>query len=87
MDNELMLKLKEAGFPFSNREGSIKPTLEELIDACGEEFGRLVYNKKYGYIAYPTIEWTGKHAILIPYESTPTEAVARLYLALHTHSQ
>lgn len=63
------------------------PTLSELIEACGDDLVRLE-NTDHGWVALENV--VGKY-----YEpgenhefeydgSTPTEAVANLYLALHT---
>lgn len=95
---ELAKELKDAGFSqrgenqqghdtFFKRSDETEekvyiPSLEELIYACGEDFSRLLYFKKYGFIAYPKIEWTGKNAVHISYKSTPTEAVANLFIKL-----
>lgn len=96
MDYELCKKLKDAGFPQGDEysvgeymygktpDTRVKvPTLEELIDACGEELECLSRmcdadtNKSIGWITNPD-DMSDK----IIYE-TPTEAVAKLYLALY----
>jgi hypothetical protein len=62
-----------------NYETDVKiPTLEELIEACGDDISRLQrWAKTWG--AYSdTTELDG-------IGSTPTEAVARLWLALHAN--
>lgn len=68
-----------------------KPTLEELIEACGEKFGDLVY-----YSTFPKerswealakwLEPGDEQArwLKSPMVATPTEAVARLWLSLQT---
>lgn len=93
----LAKELKDSGFPQSNHDdetctasvglgchcGSYIPTLEELIDACGDKllsFGRM--EGKDGIVAWiarphPRTE-TGDFMA-----ATPTEAVAMLWLALH----
>jgi hypothetical protein len=57
------------------------PTLSELIEACGEDFEllRMVYkeNEKYWIVQRHS---TGEFF----YGSTPEEAVAKLYISLHT---
>lgn len=94
MTYELAKELKDAGFPqhpynamcfcgAKTVDDPHHPTLSELIEACGEGFSRLLNHKKYGWVAYPTIEWTGEHATHVSYEKTPEEAVARLWLALN----
>lgn len=65
------------------KEDVHKPTLSELIEACGEDFSGL-WKKKGGWVASSRFivdegiannqEWIG---------STPEEAVARLWLALN----
>lgn len=93
MDYQLARSLKDAGFPQGEapRGGDIIPTgsfgyvrvphLEELIDACGSNLYSLESNCKdqkiYSWRAtarWVTKSWDG---------STPTEAVARLWLALN----
>lgn len=94
MTYELAKKLKDAGFPqeagengnrvLSDSEGeneAIVPTLEELIEACGPEF-RWLKNKKTFWFAqqrqHPNVLGDMKTA-----GKTPSEAVARLWLALN----
>ena len=50
------------------------PTLEELIDACGENFGSL-HKQNDGWLAYANCDQSC-------FAKTPAEAVARLWLAL-----
>ena len=95
MDYTLARELKAAGFP---QEGENRgpmgefveagtfgtgfayvPTLEELIFECGEQFFTLEFRNNSGlqwhaHAAKYNDYWTG---------TTPTEAVARLWLALH----
>lgn len=56
------------------------PTLEELIDACGERFVKLEQHEgninNFGYLAF------GKGIETPLYGKTPSEAVANLWLAL-----
>lgn len=92
MDYELALKLKNAGFPqraedlineveFQGKKYTkpTEPTLEELIEACGEEFGSLTFQ---GGTCWVAVGWiNGK-----PYQeegSTPLEAVANLWLCIN----
>jgi hypothetical protein len=102
MNYELAKKLKEAGFanilgriPFRSYEHNGEmhfyddslPTLEELIEACGENFKQLNFhmNSKRGHK-----RWTAKvRTNTIPryanYDgSTPLEAVANLWLATNS---
>lgn len=60
--------------------GAYIPTLEELIEACGDDFGSLYQGGELGWVADKHIhecEQEGK---------TTIEAVARLYLALNKKS-
>lgn len=100
MTYELTKKLKDAGFPIKpypfpgtdNLEEAewyekYIPTLSELIEACGDEF--MLTNETYRWEA-----WKGKIESMVRmgegganYEaegSTPEEAVANLYIALHS---
>jgi len=95
MDYELAKELKDAGFPQvfhpkggmefdgyldedyeTGSLGVATPTLEELIEACGEEFGSL-YQSHFGWIADKGLHELEQHG------ETPSEAVARLWLALN----
>lgn len=97
MEYELAKQLKDAGFPqvpqhkgfvnLHNADDSVTvPTLEELIEACGEDFVELRYwwEQRVGQTATHK-EWRAGARILMNYcvGKTPTEAVARLWLALH----
>lgn len=90
MKYELAKELKDAGFPQVVRRGTqltpdfgvgavvYAPTLEELIEACGDRYFRLVH----------TVEnWQASVGVEEGYlwymGATPTEAVARLWLALN----
>lgn len=57
------------------------PTLSELIEACGEDFGELCKDEEDWYCT-PNFISTGVD-ILVQSGSTPEEAVARLWLALN----
>ena len=71
----------------SDNEYVYVPTLEELIDACGEKNIVLWGCKKDNYYAsissYDHIEGTEKMIEAQTYGKTPTEAVAKLYLKLN----
>lgn len=54
------------------------PTLAELIEACGEDFGNLEKKEKE-FMAWNNIDGDGQVGCL---GSTPEEAVARLWLSL-----
>ena len=89
VDYELAKSLMDAGFPQIGKGSSIGPkdklvwrisdrvyvpTLEELIDACGENFGSL--DKQHdGWLARAN----GDDSC---FAGTPAEAVARLWLTL-----
>ena len=89
MDYELAKSLMDAGFPQTGKGsliGSLNklvwrsndrvyvPTLEELIEACGENFCSL--EKQHdGWLAYANCDQRC-------FAETPAEAVARLWLAL-----
>jgi len=91
IDYPLAVELKNAGFPQKQGEAYLmgenheivydlapyRPTLSELIEACGEKFYQLT-DMGIGWTAIDNVErWhrgDGK---------TPEEAVARLWLALN----
>ncbi len=99
MDYELAKELKEAGFvkpehpkgdTLASRDNIhdrsldvYRPTLEELIEACGVDIGVFVFSDKteganaWTKYADPDDFTTYYHGL------TPTEAVARLWLALN----
>jgi len=94
MDYTLALELKEKGFPnmvfeglFKGEEIWRKPSLEELIEACGSGVtlavgGDIEINQPDG----TQIRSNGSIASKSPFMGegkTPTEAVARLWLALN----
>lgn len=80
---ELALELKKAGFPQLEEGDYVSiPSLEQLIEACGEKLNGLI-NKGGVWIATG-----GEHRgfygdDFVPVGKTPTEAVARLWLALN----
>lgn len=95
MDYELALELKNAGFPqmqFGRGLWVIKdilyptlsekiyaPTLEELIEACGDGFGELIRLGRDGW----SVTVYSFSNVKEYYEGrTPVEAVARLWMAL-----
>jgi len=94
MKNELAKKLKDAGFPFRPRVAEVNifppetfyiPTLEELIEACGENFHCLVFTNNGGVDSDEKFWSAGTSSVVKDWVngSTPLEAVANLYLALH----
>ena len=96
IDYSLAKELKRSGFPKSEEwidngsgffvdKGELAyevPTLEELIEACGEDFAMLGQNKE-------CTEWTALGGTKKMYAdktgkgSTTSEAVARLWLSLN----
>lgn len=61
-----------------------KPTLEELIEACGEKFVSLAQITKGEWQAVgPYKDKEQTYRIIINFNATPKIAVAHLYLALH----
>lgn len=79
------------GGDYSN--GAYAPTLEELIEACG---GRFKAAEQYPWAVQADGKWLAKPWVLDDqtnepenkfwyFGSTPTEAVARLWLALHAN--
>ena len=99
MAYELAKKLKDAGFPQHDRTGewynvcyfqgcekdACFPTLSELIETCGDDFLSL---EKYDGGKWEAMRRTwccDEHgeSCEFGYGSTPEEAVANLWLALH----
>lgn len=91
MDFILAKQLKDAGFPqklepwgnvVSDVAGGIHekvyhPTLSELIEACGGQFNNLRHQDVGTWTA------SDKKGNMILACTTPEEAVAKLYIALH----
>jgi hypothetical protein len=90
MSYKIAKKLKDAGFPQSElaraqQEAGYEyvsmPTLSVLIEVCGDDFRALSREGDSwlacGYIEYG--EWKNVHT-----GDTPEEAVARLWLSVHT---
>lgn len=90
MNHELALKLKEAGFPQVQPHSSendytdcTKPTLSELIEACGNSFGQFVKCSD-GWVAENN--WRGSNKTVTIRQIAglnPEEAVANLWLELN----
>jgi len=92
MNYELAKELKEAGFPQGDitenhhietdeKHEIVKfPTLEELIEACGDSIAR-IWRIKEGS-GFPKWCATGTNDFLDEMGDTPAEAVARLWLSL-----
>lgn len=81
MNYELAKELKEAGFPTPQTIDTLKvekfrPTLEELIEACGDG----IIGLTRGAV---TEDWLATNNTYTVSGPTPTEAVARLWLALN----
>ena len=92
MNYELAKKLKDAGFPFKDNSHSpaftIRPTLSELIEACGDDFGALerkqIGNSEVNWFVYQNLPNEFGVKVQVVYDAkSPTEAVANLYLKLH----
>jgi hypothetical protein len=100
MNYELLAKLRDAGFPqkegsldrmAEDAPGDIPPyrwayypTLEELLEACGDKFYNL--KKSFGgnhWDAASLMPVTATDEQIIALGPTPIEAVARLWLALN----
>lgn len=89
MNYELAKKLKDAGFPIpihgqvmESEKETYYPTLEELIEECGNHFISLEkFGHKFKANAYIENDRIGDQ--LHVNGETPSEAVANLYLALH----
>jgi len=103
MNYELAKQLKDLGFPQHLERGklvftddgeiikssdySLVPTLEELIEACGEEFHGLRKGKDewFADARKPFVKpYKGKRWKLTRSDKTPKEAVAKLWIALQT---
>ena len=99
---KLAKRLKDAGFPqncdhdsmmnaMSEIEGIVHyPTLSELIEACGEEFGHLVLNVRSSgeriWLATASVKiagGVGKELARVSGYNTPEEAVALLWIKLN----
>lgn len=88
MNYELSKSLKEAGFPHQEgwEDSDYYPTLEELIEACGDELDSMYRGSDGSWLAeQPLTEYpNGERERKEGEGSTPSEAVANLWLALHT---
>lgn len=89
MNYELAKKLKDAGFPQKyeekNDNGALPytPTLSELIEACGYEFGGLIqYHKEHKTDYWEAYSYQGMESKTVRGD-TPEEAVANLWLELN----
>lgn len=88
IDYNLAFDLRQAGFPQEVKQGKemvylgfslYYPTLDELIEACGDNFFHLS-----GGIPYEgTKKWLCRNNIAAVVGSTAEEAVCRLWLALN----
>jgi len=92
LDYELAKELKEAGYPQDlvsapyhriDFKDCAQPTLSELIEACGEQFGGMTLEldkrSRTGKV-WKVYSGDGSNILIFP---TPEEAVARLWLALN----
>jgi hypothetical protein len=87
MNYKLAEKLKDVGFPSEKHkcwyrcEGThCIPTLEELIEACGDGLEELKQIKEEDLVNY---NWEAHADGFCVVGKTPTEAVAKLYIALN----
>lgn len=94
---ELAKQLKEVGFPQGvpgfngivniingETEPTYFPTLEELIEACGDNFGELHHYQNNGDWYAEAKDWVDEQGVgRFNTGSTPAEAVARLWIALN----
>lgn len=98
MTYELAKQLKDAGFPFKIATAGgeyfedgqpqykyLRPTLEELIEACGERFSELHSYSDGTWQAKSRGSSTSEEGWHDVMDKTPTEAVAKLWLALSTN--
>lgn len=99
MDYELAKKLKDAGFPQHERLGighgdifidgkyglMYVPTLSELIDACGKGLGYLAPFRDLDgkIVSWGAKNFYGETQFVEHHGSTPSEAVANLWLAIN----
>jgi hypothetical protein len=99
MTYELARKLKDAGFPQTKTDGTFRnghyvvegkepcfdPTLTELIEACGDDFYSLVYGLDDDWRCYSEASFGELFGLSMKTGegSSPEEAVAKLWLALH----
>jgi len=100
MNYKLAKRLKDAGYPqpwgmkyLKSPSGEIlpyKPTLEELIEACGEEYRNLVLHTQYRKKLDKPYEAVPNKKLRPECKSqkgkTPTEAVTLLWLELNNHA-
>jgi hypothetical protein len=90
MDYELAVQLKEAGFPIKKhlitryKRDIAVPTLEELIAACEEEYLTIEHRNISGSRDWLATAHTLNQGNQSGVGSTPIEAVARVWLALHS---
>jgi hypothetical protein len=97
MNYELAKELRDAGFPQGGKGSWIGPvdqivwrsgdrvyvpTLEELIEVCGKDFGILGRSDKTEWFAVTRGDEHPNDPATTKVGSTPTEAVAGLWLAL-----
>ncbi len=91
MNYKLAKELKDAGFKFTEHDDDqlneingglgYYATLEELINACGDEFEALI--KQSGGWNATNFQANGGRKIKIGSGKTPTESIAKLWLKLN----
>ena len=77
MSEETTLQLKASGYKWGENP-ELKPTLSELIIACGTKFDMLVRNRKGEFLALGYSPHPLEHCS----SRVPEEAVAKLFIAL-----
>lgn len=85
MTHDLRRQLKDAGFKNQEREACYISTLEELIEACGDDFFELTRYVIRFTEGPDQVHWSARSLRLKDTlrGDTAEEAVARLWLALH----
>lgn len=87
MSEELLIELKTAGFPQITNEDLLpspyRPSLSELLKACGSGFALLERNRRGKFIAVGN----AMHFLGSCRGECPEEAVAKLFIALHSEDE
>jgi len=88
MNSELIKKLKDAGLSLRQGDREIEGSLEELIGACPTNIGKATFvlgsaNQGKEWVACYFDFVTNRGSDFNETGSTPVEAVAKLWLALH----
>lgn len=87
MSEELLIELRTLGFPQITNEELLPspycPTLSELLRECGSGFALLERNRRGKFTAVGN----AMHFLGSCRGETPEEAVAKLYVALHSEDE